>query len=564
MPSITTWSRIEPNVRGAAQSETLKARIYDPLWMLARQWQLGEFQGEDNGSPICARVRGECAEITRYAPLGAASALRVDTKQLPLEVLVEREPVRPKPGATTRLRLVAEAGQQFLRLLARALASTKYRDAFVAQFPMPLPSATADIDSEARAYLQLMSGRVPDGAKVYAALKPGPLPQAPAIEEADKEAFGRAREAFIRWYDELFCEPIGDEQAWSTQRMEYVFSIAAPTIPETVLSCDYQQGDLDWYDFDIEPRATIGAAADRQPGVNPLPVTRTTIPVPATYRGMPAPRWWEFEDAAVDFGAVDAEPDDLARMLLVEFAITYGNDWFVIPLELPVGSICTIDSLVVTDTFGVRTLIPSVGASNHPVASAWRMFNNARSSTGLFLAPTLKRTMESRALDEVLFLRDELANLAWGVERFAEGASGRSLNRREDDLEQRRRQDSGLPSPSNDGALKWKLSTDVPGYWIPLIPVQIQSGQGAVRFRRGVTLKQDNTRQPQRALSQILKPSAGPLDIFEEEIPREGARVTRSYQYARWIGGVPLLWIGRRKSIGRGEGSSGLRFDLAE
>ena len=112
--------------------------------------------------------------------------------------------------------------------------------------------------------------------------------------------------------------------------------------------------------------------------------------------------------------------------------------------------------------------------------------------------------------------------------------------------------------------MKWKLSTDVPGYWIPLIPVQIQSGQGAVRFRRGVTLKQDNTRQPQRALSQILKPSAGPLDIFEEEIPREGARVTRSYQYARWIGGVPLLWIGRRKSIGRGEGSSGLRFDLAE
>jgi hypothetical protein len=48
-----------------------------------------------------------------------------------------------------------------------------------------------------------------------------------------------------------------------------------------------------------------------------------------------------------------------------------------------------------------------------------------------------------------------------------------------------------------------------------------------------------------------------------KEIPREGA-VTRSYQYARWIGGVPLLWIGRRKSIGRGEGSSGLRFDLAK
>jgi hypothetical protein len=220
--------------------------------------------------------------------------------------------------------------------------------------------------------------------------------------------------------------------------------------------------------------------------------------------------------------------------------------------------------LVVTDTFGVRTLIPSIGASNHPVAPAWRMFNNSRTSTDLFLAPTLKRTMEGKPLDEVLFLRDEMANLAWGVERYAEGASGRPLNRRADDLAQQRRNAPAVAAPSNDGALVWKLSTKVPGYWIPLIPVQIQAGQGAIRFRRGATLKQDGTRQPQPALSQILKPSAGPLDIFEEEIPREGARVTRSYQYARWLGGAPLLWIGRRKTIGRGEGSSGLRFDLAE
>ena len=66
-----------------------------------------------------------------------------------------------------------------------------------------------------------------------------------------------------------FSEPIGEEQAWSTQRMEYVFSIAAPTEPETVLACEYQQGDLDWYDFDVQPEAAIGAAADRQPGVAP-------------------------------------------------------------------------------------------------------------------------------------------------------------------------------------------------------------------------------------------------------------------------------------------------------
>ena len=36
---------------------------------------------------------------------------------------------------------------------------------------------------------------------------------------------------------------------------------------------------------------------------------------------MPAARFWEFEDAQVDFGSVDAGPTDLARMLLVEFAL---------------------------------------------------------------------------------------------------------------------------------------------------------------------------------------------------------------------------------------------------
>ena len=65
-------------------------------------------------------------------------------------------------------------------------------------------------------------------------------------------------------------------------------------------------------------------------------------------------------------------------MLMIEFAVAYANDWFVIPIDLPVGSLCHISSLVVTDTFGVRSLIPSstvapsIGGS--PYASAWRMY----------------------------------------------------------------------------------------------------------------------------------------------------------------------------------------------
>ncbi|MBS0167588.1 hypothetical protein ACYX34_00970 [Nitrospira sp. CMX1] len=570
MSSITTWSRLEPNVRGASQQETLKARIYDPLWLLARQWQLGELQGDDNGTPVSARLRAECAELTRYLPKNsAAKPVKFDPKKVPLETFVEREAVHPQPGTLVRLRVIVEAGQHFLRLMARAPYGTKYHQGFLAAFPLPTRSEAlaADVDTEAQRFLAVMSGRVPDGVTLYGKLKNTPLPTTPVIDLPDAGAFATTKDAFIRWYEALFSEPTGQAEAWSPQRMEYAFSVEAPTSPPRVLTSDYYDGELDWYDFDVKMGETLGANEDRTSGVNPLPITRTTIPAPVTYRGMPASRWWEFEDASVDFGAVESDPDDLARMLLVDFAITYGNDWFVIPVDVPVGSICRIHSLVITDTFGVRTLIPSIDRSTHPASSHWRMFKNsgnADTPTNLFLAPTLKRTMESQPLDDVLFLRDEMANLAWGVERIAEGASGRPLNRRDDKLARRTRNQPSTSEPSSDGALTWRLSTEVPGYWIPLIPVQIQGNQHAIRLRRGTVLRQDGSLKPQPAISQILKPSAGPLDIFEEEIPREGARVTRSFQYARWFNGSPLLWIGRRKTVGRGEGSSGLRFDVAE
>src|SRR5262245_40049158 len=55
-----------------------------------------------------------------------------------------------------------------------------------------------------------------------------------------------------------------------------------------------------------------------------------------------------------------------------------------------------------------------------------------------------------------------------------------------------------------------------------------------------------------------------PLRIEEEEVPREGAIVERAFQFARWFDGRALLWLGRRKGVGRGEGASRLRFDVLD
>ncbi len=72
-----------------------------------------------------------------------------------------------------------------------------------------------------------------------------------------------------------------------------------------------------------------------------------------------------------------------------------------------------------------------------------------------------------------------------------------------------------------------------------------------------------STQGVQRPKVRLLEPNRELL-LFDEEVPREGARVTRTYQYARWIDGSTHLWIGRRKGPDRGEESSGLEFDVME
>lgn len=585
MASITTWMRLEPVCRNADMSAGLQARVYDPLWLLARQWQIGEFQGEDNGSPAAARWHGECARFTRYFPGPLADKAPVegqvfDGNSIPLETMVECERVRPRPNEPEKLRFAVEAGQQFLRMLGQQVTSQDYRDLIKSKFSFtPLTAQErASLDADSFSFINLLAPRVPDGRKLYAAmsaaLRPPPpgkgsLPSDLAIAPADVAEVRAAAESWLRWYETLFTEPGGANPAWSAERMEYGFSVAARMdAGEKVLTAqEYFSGHADWHDFSVNDGATLRAGGDAV-GVA---VTRTVMPAPVSYPGMPAARFWEFEDAQVDFGSVSAGPEDLARMLLVEFAISYGNDWFVIPVDLAAGSLCRTHSLVVTNTFGERFLISSSNDAGEQY-QAWRMFQMSSTpqpgqalsvsdaNANLFmLPPALMGTVESRPVEEVLFLRDEMANMAWGVERVIESATESALN-----MFDQRHVTPPPPHEQTQEKLIYKLATDVPDYWVPLLPVQTSAG---LRLKRGKVLKADGSREFVRARGRILNPDApgqNGLVIFEEEIPREGIRVTRSYQLARGQDGSTYLWIGRRKRVGRGEGSSGLKFDTLE
>jgi hypothetical protein len=142
--SITSWTRLEPQVTNADIGLSAGARLFDPLWLLTRQFQMGEFQAEDAGSPVQARLRATSAPLTRCylgeLPLPAAGATPTprpappyDPARAPLETMVERRRMRPADDGDPRmLRLAVEAGLHFLRMLDLDAAAKKYRAAFLA------------------------------------------------------------------------------------------------------------------------------------------------------------------------------------------------------------------------------------------------------------------------------------------------------------------------------------------------------------------------------------------------------------------------------------------------
>lgn len=566
MTSITTWLRLEPRCRRADIDAGLQARVHDPLWLLGRQWQVGEFQGSDAGSPAMAEWRGEATRLSHHAPgvvgPGGVAVGRALQQGAPLEAIVEGEPV----ALAGRLRLAADAGRQFLRLLGQQALSRRYDAEVVAAFGFLAPTEAdrRGLDGESLAFLEVMAERVPDGRRLLAALAPAlrpvppgrpALPAALGVARADAAEVTAAALAWLDWVGSVFSA--SHATGWNAERLEYGLAVAARDGGgEVVLTADeYAGGRLDWAAFDIAPGASLGT-----PAAEAEALVQTTVPAPVTYRGMPAARFWEFEDRRVDFGAVDAGPEDLARMLLVEFALTYGNDWFVLPIELATGTLVRTRALIVTDTFGERYLVPAAHEAGSP-AAAWRMFvlsertgSGAVPRDGLFLLPqSVVAPLEGRAVEEVAFLRDEMANMAWAIERTVESAAERPRDRAAKAMAE-----APAPAPAA-GAAAYRLASVPPGHWVPLVPVQGPDGR---RLRRARVLAADGTAAAVAAEGRLLE--APGLALHEAEVPREGVRVTRTCRLARGEDGSTHLWIGRRKRVGRGEGSSGMAFDRLE
>lgn len=547
------WNRLEVSPRNADNTSAFKAEIWDALWMLTRQWQLGEFIGDDAGSLAFTNLSVQC------------NYLGVPGDQ-PLEAMVEQQPVFDNTsGRAVNLQWRLQIAYYWLKLLDKNGLSAEA--GYFINHPGYQVKLPADVGQERDAVQAdaLAKGKCFDGWAFYN--DPNRFDNAGPQAAAMKDLFKKLQ----AWYARHIQQPQGNNHHWQPGNLEYRFNSTLPvksltgnTVKTYELGTkEYYQGRLDWYNFGIQRTTAAGNAAKPADTIDyPDASGRNLIPGPVSFDGMPEKRYWAIEDAHTNFAAVQPDKLDLGKMALIEFALIYGNDWNLVPLKAPVGSFLQVKRLEVTDSFGKRTTIPFMGDSLQSTWDNFRFFtlDNATPDPlpGVLLPPAVGMLQHGKPVEEVVFIRDEVANLVWGIETIVPGLLGNGISGREA---------GAIAQPQPQGsALAYQDQTTVPRNWIPFIAVQHPNVASKIVLRRGSML--DGANQRIRPYTALLRNGidasdnqVASYDIDENEIGREGTVVRKSYQRTRWTNGEVCLWLGVQKTAGKGEGSSALKFD---
>ena len=364
---LSTYARFEPAAPTGDLDDGISAPIADPAWFLGRQWQLGELQAADAGSPIVVHY------TTKLSPFVDVDG--ADISEIPLETLVERTtddwwtPAR-------RLRVGAD-------LLERAagldgLPDRLRTDCRAADLPPPYDS---------------LQDRAVDGLRAY----------------LDRARLGLPDE----WFDELPAEASASADAgdgWDPARFEYNASYRAGRFEFDVERHD--GGRVDWYSADARP---IGSA--------PAPTLETgsVLATRLSYPGAPAPRWWQLERRQFDLGGFPPDRSHFATLLLLDVVSSHADNWFIAPIDTAtpaLGHLVEVEDLRVVDSFDETHAIESAPAD-------WTLFTveGLEGRLALPLVPTAVLPLRGGPLDEVDISIDEDANVVWANERRVAGRS---------------------------------------------------------------------------------------------------------------------------------------------
>jgi hypothetical protein len=547
--------RLEGRARNGDDDSGLEMRIADPLWMLGRQWQFGEFKGEDNGSPISAFASSRKEKIPFYT--FKSGDQQKEMGNIPLEACVEAVN-RHSFDLRSRVRM----GQKFESLIKSDFSATesgnlikKLRSAF----PLKMEGVP---DQRSLSFFNLMSGAVVDGGSLWDNIQNNEFPKDDFVSL--EEVTGKLR----KWYLEL-CLPGSDGSSWQSETLAHQFSVHGEKDIE-LNAPDYRSGHLDWYSFD---KSTIGIDPGEKTTDSPA-----FVPVRVSFAAIPDKRLYSFEDSQLDLSGMEVDQSDLVKLMMIDFSLVSDNDWFTIPFEMEPGEICWINRITVKDVFGITTVIHNDKSTGHFLdpnpLKIWDVFKIRPSDLlrergdknqelykseeqFLYFPAVTTFRQESRPLEELLFLRDEYANMVWAIEKTACNELGKPTNGYDLHLElygpflNEEKSDNTMP--------KFRLASPVPSNWIPYLPIQNDSSN--IALRRGVMIRNESKSAPEDIEPLTFLARNDILNIREEAIPRAGIRVQLTSQRARAADGHTYIWQGRKVLAGKGEGSSGLTFD---
>jgi hypothetical protein len=245
-----------------------------------------------------------------------------------------------------------------------------------------------------------------------------------------------------------------------------------------------------------------------------------------------------------------------------------------------------VRGLMVTNVFGEKTWVQPAGSGSDEDWQRWNMYSLAIKGTEdvpadltSVVLPVARKVQEGKPLEEVMLLRDEIANMVWGVETRVPLPTGRSQPGKEIAYEFRSKLQQlalaanppvGGDAIETQAAIRYQIVNSVPENWIPFVPVHVAGSSREVQLQRASLprILENDPAVPKKveARTSLLREGLDDTEpqsffLHDEEVSRAGVKVSASYQRTRSYDGRVITWIGIRKQTGRGQGSSGLAFD---
>ncbi|MFO1415283.1 MAG: hypothetical protein U1F10_15540 [Burkholderiales bacterium] len=513
MTLYALYRSLEPAVPTGDVARGVRAEVADPVWFLARQWQMGEQQGEDASSPVVIEAAIAHMPIT-YDP----ERPTLDPAVVPAEALLEAEPGDWWTlGRRARLGRAAAPLVAGLGLSDAALVALRFGGV-----PAPYEALAGQLDGLAVFRSGLLGGNA-----LWAEV-PSPPPD--------------------RWQPDTLVH-----------RAVFAAETAQLEVP------DHGGGALDWYSADGAPTAAAPALS-----------TRRVLPSRLRYPGAPEPRWWQIEDHAVDIGGFAPDRAHVATPFFLDVAAGHRDDWFTFPVPPPflprespppsAGVVVRIGSARVKDTFDEWWEVRIPPAREDPPEAwsrPWSLFRtHGLPRTDLVVWPTATAPLASEPLDDILLGVDEDANLLWAVELTVDGTSLLGAADTPDAVRQTLR--------TGTRRFHYLPSTTLPPHWHPYrIEASGHAGGPQRMFVQGLvadlTGAFPRTRAGPRS-SLLGGPSGtGPgrgHELRPDAVGSAGLRLVRRYRLGRGTDGRPVLWIERSRAPLLGGPVSHLRFDV--